>query len=98
MNESGGPGHCILDGYIHNVVDCITVQRGQYHFKVVYVWGGELFTILRRRRYFNEATSKFYAGCVVEAFDYTASTNTPPWNTPPHIKENFRETEKNSHT
>merc|ERR1712117_459145 len=32
--------------------------------------GGELFTILRRRRYFNEATSKFYAGCVVEAFDY----------------------------
>merc|ERR1712117_17145 len=35
--------------------------------------GGELFTILRRRRYFNEATSKFYAGCVVEAFDYMHS-------------------------
>merc|ERR1719228_2201262 len=35
--------------------------------------GGELFTILRRRRYFNEGTSKFYAGCVVEAFDYMHS-------------------------
>merc|ERR1719493_220464 len=37
--------------------------------------GGELFTILRRRRYFNEGTSKFYAGCVVEAFDYMHSKN-----------------------
>jgi len=35
--------------------------------------GGELFTILRKRRYFNEPTSKFYAGCVVEAFDYMHS-------------------------
>jgi len=35
--------------------------------------GGELFTILRRRRYFTEATSKFYAGCVIEAFDYMHS-------------------------
>merc|ERR1712045_602905 len=32
--------------------------------------GGELFTILRRRRYFDEDTSRFYAGCVIEAFDY----------------------------
>ena len=35
--------------------------------------GGELFTILRNRRYFNEPTSRFYAGCVVEAFDYMHS-------------------------
>jgi len=32
--------------------------------------GGELFTILRRARYFDEETSKFYAACVVEAFAY----------------------------
>eukprot|EP00493_Phyllostaurus_siculus_P015210 UN15444 len=53
--------------------------RGTYKdkYKVYFLLdvclGGELFTILRRRRYFNEATSKFYAGCVVEAFDYMHS-------------------------
>jgi len=35
--------------------------------------GGELFTILRRRRYFNEDTSRFYAACVVQAFAYMHS-------------------------
>jgi len=53
--------------------------RGTYKdkYKVYFLLdvclGGELFTILRRRRYFNEATSKFFAGCVVEAFDYMHS-------------------------
>jgi len=32
--------------------------------------GGELFTILRQRRYFDENTAKFYTSCVVEAFAY----------------------------
>jgi len=32
--------------------------------------GGELFTILRKRRYFDESTAKFYAACVINAFDY----------------------------
>eukprot|EP00493_Phyllostaurus_siculus_P022198 UN22530 len=32
--------------------------------------GGELFTLLRKRRYFDEPASRFYAACVVEAFDY----------------------------
>jgi len=35
--------------------------------------GGELFTILRHRRYFNEPTARFYAACVVEGFDYMHS-------------------------
>lgn len=35
--------------------------------------GGELFTILRRRRYFDEPTSKFYAACVIEGFAYMHS-------------------------
>jgi len=35
--------------------------------------GGELFTILRQKRYFNEPTSKFYAACVIEGFDYMHS-------------------------
>merc|ERR1719499_2263384 len=37
--------------------------------------GGELFTILRRRRYFDEPTSRFYTACVVEGFEYMHSRN-----------------------
>eukprot|EP00493_Phyllostaurus_siculus_P022067 UN22398 len=32
--------------------------------------GGELHSILRKRRTFDVSTSRFYAACVVEAFDY----------------------------
>ena len=32
--------------------------------------GGELWTILRDRNTFDEATSRFYVACVVEAFEY----------------------------
>ena len=35
--------------------------------------GGELFTILRQRRYFDEPTAKFFTACVVEAFAYMHS-------------------------
>jgi len=37
--------------------------------------GGELFTILRKRRNFDEKTTRFYAACVVEAFAYMHSIN-----------------------
>merc|ERR1719447_2753619 len=37
--------------------------------------GGELFTILRRHRYFDDKTAKFMAACVVEAFGYMHSLN-----------------------
>jgi len=35
--------------------------------------GGELFTILRKKRSFNENETQFYSACVVEAFDYMHS-------------------------
>jgi len=35
--------------------------------------GGELFTILRKMRSFDEPTARFYSSCVVEAFDYMHS-------------------------
>jgi len=38
--------------------------------------GGELFTLLRSRTSFNEKTAKFYAGCVVLAFEYMHTSDT----------------------
>merc|ERR1719203_122563 len=35
--------------------------------------GGELFTILRKKRYFSEKSTKIYAGCVIEGFEYMHS-------------------------
>jgi len=37
--------------------------------------GGELFTILRKHRYFNDNVSRFFTACVVEAFAYMHSLN-----------------------
>jgi len=37
--------------------------------------GGELFTILRKRRQFKENTARFYTACVVEAFHCMHSNN-----------------------
>jgi len=35
--------------------------------------GGELFTLLRKSRYFKEKVARFYAACVIEAFEYMHS-------------------------
>lgn len=32
--------------------------------------GGELWTILRDKGFFDEVMARFYVGCVIEAFDY----------------------------
>jgi len=45
------------------------------YFLVDVCLGGELFTILRKKRSFNEDYTRFYIGCVVEAFDYMHKMN-----------------------
>jgi len=37
--------------------------------------GGELFSVLRERTLFDEPTARFYAACVVSAFEYMHSKN-----------------------
>jgi serine/threonine protein kinase len=39
------------------------------------VLGGELFSVLRAKTFFDEATAKFFAGCVILAFEYMHSEN-----------------------
>lgn len=45
-------------------------DQWRVYFLVDVCLGGELFTILRKKRSFNEKSTRFYAGCVVEAFSY----------------------------
>lgn len=45
------------------------------YFLVDVCLGGELFTILRKKRSFNEDFTRFYIACVVEAFDYMHNMN-----------------------
>merc|ERR1719233_2240780 len=64
---------------LHN--DFLVNLRGTFKDKLrVYLLldvcqGGELFTILRHRRYFDENTTRFMTACVVEAFGYMHSLN-----------------------
>ncbi|XP_067621281.1 cGMP-dependent protein kinase 1 [Eurosta solidaginis] len=37
--------------------------------------GGDVWTVMSQRRFFDEKTAKFIAGCVVEAFDFLHSLN-----------------------
>lgn len=37
--------------------------------------GGDVWTIMSQRRYFDENTARFIAACVVEAFDFLHSHN-----------------------
>jgi len=46
------------------------------YFLIDVCLGGELFTILRKKQSFDEPTAKFYASCVIEAFDYMHSNDT----------------------
>lgn len=59
------------------LVNLHTTYKDQWrvYFLLDVCLGGELFTILRKMRSFKEPTARFYAGCVIEAFDYMHSLN-----------------------
>lgn len=48
-------------------------DKDRLYFLLEPVLGGELFTILRRETLFDEPVSRFYAACVVLAFEYMHS-------------------------
>jgi len=54
---------------------CTYKDRLRVYFLLDVCLGGELFTILRSRRYFNEPTARFYAASVCEGFDYMHSND-----------------------
>jgi len=59
------------------LVNLRTTYKDQWrvYFLLDVCLGGELFTILRKMRSFDEPSARFFAGCVIEAFDYMHSLN-----------------------
>jgi len=57
------------------LVNLITTYKDdlRVYFLLDVCLGGELFTILRRIKRFDERTSRFFTACVVEAFDFMHS-------------------------
>eukprot|EP00479_Gromia_sphaerica_P013959 TRINITY_DN804_c0_g1_i5.p1 TRINITY_DN804_c0_g1~~TRINITY_DN804_c0_g1_i5.p1 ORF type:complete len:366 (+),score=74.24 TRINITY_DN804_c0_g1_i5:239-1336(+) len=49
---------------------CTFNTKNCLYFLLEVALGGELFTVLRNRTYFDEATARFYAASVVLAFEY----------------------------
>ncbi|KAH8329550.1 hypothetical protein KR074_012577 [Drosophila pseudoananassae] len=51
-----------------------TYRNDKYvYFLMEACMGGDVWTVMSKRQYFEEKTAKFIAGCVVEAFDYLHS-------------------------
>lgn len=53
-----------------------TYKDSKYvYFLMEVCLGGDVWTTLQRRRYFDDATTQFMVGCVVEALDHLHSLN-----------------------
>lgn len=53
-----------------------TYKDSKYvYFLMEVCLGGDVWTTLQKRRYFDDATAQFMVGCVVEAFDHLHSLN-----------------------
>jgi len=78
IEELGQSSHIVNEKKVMHMMDSrflVNLRRTykddwRVYFLVDVCLGGELFTILRKKRSFNEDETRFYVGCVVEAFDY----------------------------
>jgi len=76
--ELGQQSHILNEKKVMQVLDnqFLVNLRATYKddFRVYFLLevclGGELFTILRKMRSFDEPTARFYSSCVIAAFDY----------------------------
>jgi len=50
-------------------------DKTRLYFLLDVCLGGELFTLLKKKRYFNEPTARFYSACVILGFEYMHSRN-----------------------
>ncbi|GAB5362406.1 hypothetical protein AAMO2058_000794100 [Amorphochlora amoebiformis] len=79
--ETGQRSHIVSEKRVMEVLDhpfCIKLFGTYHDDRCIYLLlevslGGELFSILRARMYFDDHTARFYAGCVVLAFEYMHS-------------------------
>uniref|UniRef100_A0A7S3ZEV3 cGMP-dependent protein kinase n=1 Tax=Lotharella globosa TaxID=91324 RepID=A0A7S3ZEV3_9EUKA len=79
--ETGQKNHIISEKRVMERLShpfCIKLFGTYHDKKCIYLllepsMGGELFTILRARMFFDDDTARFYAGCVVLAFEYMHS-------------------------
>ena len=79
--ELGQQSHILNEKKVMQMLDnkFLVNLKGTYkdeyrvYFLLEVCLGGELFTILRKMRSFDESTARFYASCVIEAFDYMHS-------------------------
>merc|ERR1712048_322664 len=78
IEELGQSSHIVNEKKVMQMMDCrflVNLRRTykddwRVYFLVDVCLGGELFTILRKKRSFTEDQTRFDVGCVVEAFSY----------------------------
>jgi len=83
IRESRQEEHVIAEKRIMGLVDSpfiVSLYKTFQDTNYVYMLmdsclGGELWTILRNYKYFNEPTARFYVACTIEALDYLHSKN-----------------------
>lgn len=76
--EHGQVEHVVNEKNIQNSLKtpfCVKLYRTykdefRIYFLLEACTGGDIFTILRKRRNFNEKATRFYAACIIAAFDH----------------------------
>jgi len=81
--EHGQVEHIVNEKNIQNSLKtpfCVKLYRTyrddfRVYFLLEACTGGDIFTVLRKRRTFNERATRFYSACIIAAFDHMHSRN-----------------------